>query len=498
MFNFYNIRASCKKNVYFEFEKKLTNGDNVQGSCGILTVPRITEIDNQSFDCRELIINSEYNKVFYKFGNNGYNCTLARQEYIISRNLLLKCSHIPNFLRPIIYMKNHLVRKDVNINPFSIDSCKKQNIMCVDIVIFEYLSYKMSFHDFIKKYIDNIKIINSIVLQILLSIIIAQQNCEFVHNDLHAKNIVILQCDKNLKLEYTLKIIDELKVFTINTHGFIPVIIDYGFAYSSDCQHSSLECADSDNHGLITYSFDCISDFIRLFVVLTKCNYNPEFTKFITELFRKLPISMNNSWEKITSHDTTYQIEKIIYKTLEDMDHKIYLQPNQIVRLIMRNIILPVCYNNNVDGNIYDELKKFFVFWIDIELWLKYDYERWYVFRELLDSIRKNPNENNNIIKNVHDAIFSVTGKNLPIQAEWLQLIHSAEICIKLIQNIVYKSIHELHLKRTKMLYSKLISGEHMFKESVKFFYKKSKLEKNDILLRINNINFSNQITKVE
>lgn len=476
----------------FTFIKRI-EGNNAQGSCGLIKIKK-PSVKKPSFSdsCRELIFDKEEDEIaFYKYGNNGYNCTLSRIEYIVAQNLLRSCSHIPNFMRPVIYAKNIFIRTDRCKNPFEIKNVKRKNkIICSDIAAFEYIPTEISLYSLLKKPTSTISSLNSVVMQICLAVIIAQQKCSFVHNDLHSQNILIAKCDPKIHLLYKVKICNEDRVFLVPTFGFIPIIIDYGFSFSEDCKGMSLECIDSDNFGFITYQFDNISDFIRLFVVLANSNYNKKLSSFINEQFKTLPISMNTSWENLVETDSCAKLDNIFVNYCnEDLSM-------QYLRFFLRNILLPLkCHKERY--NLEEELEIFFNEWDHIEKWLKYNFEKIYIMREFCDSVRKF-NNISLVSDHINKCLLEILDRNLPIFVNWELLVTSSRKITKEMENVLFTNTRELEKKRIDVLYKKLVSGEHMFKDVLKYLgnFQKHTLEKDDIVILIDND--SNYITDIE
>lgn len=517
MYDFYTIHKICKNMTSLIFDASI-NSDNVQGSCGILSLSK--NINNpvessSKSDARELLLKNTTDKVFYKYGNNGYNCTLSRQEFVIAQNLMEKCGHFPNFMRSIVYLKNHIVRNEGK-DPFSILNCEKKKLSCVDVSIFEYLEKVTAFHEILNNTSISTEIINTIVMQIFMAITAGQQNAKFTHNDLHASNILLIKCSKNIKILYRIMVNSKERLFLVPTHGYIPIIIDYGFSFSEECNGMSLECIDSDNYGLITYKFDSLTDFIRLFVVLYGSQYNEDLSKYIRTLFRKLPISMKSSWEDIVKHESSYYIEKRfseIYSKIFSVNsgnkQSKYLH-YQILRLLMRNIILPINYNKNFEKySFLDESANFLNMWIHIEKWFKYDYEKIFILRELLDNIRRICNfetcsisidKITLISKGFYESIGFICNKKFPVDIKWDKFITTINKLVGSIQNILAKNIHYLDKKRKHYLYEKLHSGEEMFEGILKFIYNddKIKLEINDEVFLIDNIKKMNMSATME
>lgn len=484
--NFRKIYEHCKNNnIKLNFVKEL-HSDNVQGSCGLLdfstkqkTVEKEREEENQHLDCRELISDPNMKYVFYKYGNSTVNFTLARQEYLIGSHLMETCGHLPNFLRTIIYVKNVLVLHDTENkqNPFSTSRKSGDKIDCVDMAVFEYLDCVMPLSQLLTTENISSSFFNSIFMQLFLGILCAQQNAKFVHNDLHPGNVLILKCDKNVKFLYRLKIFGKEHLFLIPSFGYFPVIIDYGFAYSKECENRSLECADCDQHGLITYQFDELSDFIRLFVVIlcAKGYYNNAgLQEKIKSLLKDLPIDRETSWEKVVTNDTTSFVERAFFEAINIGGDVKYTE--KLLKLMMRNILMPVTYRakyKNLD--LKTELQNFFFEWINIEKWLKYTYEKLFVFRELTDIIRKSSDNENLVRKAVHDAIINVcgpSGNKIPLTAvKWDILIKSLKNSVGLLNNIAAQRIQYVQSKRKTFLYKYLVSSEHLFSEILPELY---------------------------
>lgn len=507
MYSFNTIsKILSTNNTKLIFNKKIEE-KSAQGSCGLLILdennPVIKSSSEYPQDCRDLISDFKTNTVFYKYGNNGKNCTLSRQEYIISQSLMSTCAHLPNFLRSILYMKNHFIRKDKCIDPFDISNANDKNmISCTDLVIFEYIDTKISFYNFLKTKNISEDLINSVIMQVFLCIICAQQNVNFVHNDLHANNILIIKCDKNLKILYRLKILNKEYTFLIPTYGYIPIIIDYGFSYTKECENMSIECLDLDNYGLITYQYDSLSDFIRFCVVLSGRKVNEKLSLKIKELFRNLPISMENSWEKIVDKDTLWYIEKIFKKGFDVKYYKKNSQYlDQILRLILRKILLPISYNNKYNEVVtLKELETFIQEYNSIEKWLTYTYEKVFIFREFIDCVRKYNTDYKKISFEISSNLKFILKKDIPLDVNWELLINSLNNFCGSIENLIYKKIKDLNLKRQKILYAKIKSGEYIFNELLPTIYKdeKKKLCKDDLILLIDNTNKSNMIIKIK
>jgi hypothetical protein len=83
----------------------------------------------------------------------------------------------------------------------------------------EYVSLRLS--DFMITNINNLDILNDICLQIFFIIAILQEKFKFMHKDLTTTNI-LLKPTTDITINYNL----HNKIYSIKSHGFIPVLID--------------------------------------------------------------------------------------------------------------------------------------------------------------------------------------------------------------------------------------------------------------------------------
>lgn len=92
-----------------------------------------------------------------------------------------------------------------------------------------------------------------ILIQICLSIEVAQNKCALVHYDLTPWNIILQRLDEPIRVDYTL----EKKVYRVKT-SIIPVIIDYGKSYV---------VVDQEHHGFVEmFQFSRMQDIITILI----------------------------------------------------------------------------------------------------------------------------------------------------------------------------------------------------------------------------------------
>ena len=115
-------------------------------------------------------------------------------------------------------------------NPFDISTKYKYN---VDVCISEYISNARKFTSFLRhsKQVSD-TIIISLLKQIFIGLLSAQNNLNFCHYDLHSENIFVQKCSYNDVFVWYDSVLK--KPYVIPSLGYIPRIIDYGFSFTKD------------------------------------------------------------------------------------------------------------------------------------------------------------------------------------------------------------------------------------------------------------------------
>lgn len=445
------------------FQKSLDSNSNVQGSVGIFGIGRNSIIKDDDYEegevtnyARDYISNEKTNLLFYKYGKNGYNCTLSRHEYSIAEYLMEECPHLPNFIRPALLLKNSFINPDdKNGDLFNVRKITKKTIVS-DIALFEYIKDFISLHDFLKKYKSYKHVIDSIFIQLCLALYIAREKCRFVHNDLHSTNIIIKRCDPDTVFLYKIKRDGEEIIFNVNSFGWFPIIIDYGMSYTDNCKGFSLETIDLDHYGIITYRFDKLSDIIRMSTVFASSRYNPILSRFIFSVLEGLPINFKTTFENITKYNSAYSLRDdfiVIYKeffgTKDDFQEQCFV-------LIHRCITLPLkpCPEGS-DYNLEDELRIFFKNWSIIESTLL-NAQKVFLFRVFTDCKIKRMSVNE-IKKNIRDDYENLL--NAPLydhNIDWGVMCESFSKIVSIFSYRLYITTTDLYHLRKRKLYTKL------------------------------------------
>ena len=222
------------------------------------------------------------------------------------------CPHFCRSIGSIICDVDPTKRKEGN--PFESD-CKYK--IEKEVLLTEYLDKSYKFCNYINSEKVDESILYSIIKQVLLSFTIAQRNKNFSHYDAHSNNIMIKKCSKNLIFLY---VIDKDNQFCVSTKGYYPVLIDFGFSYTSDMNNQPLW--SSLNHtdiGFFSDRFDHITD-PKLFLVTVsdeihqaKHSKNSKKLRNITKnIYNNLNIDWDSGWDIDTKKCATdYVLEKL-------------------------------------------------------------------------------------------------------------------------------------------------------------------------------------------
>ncbi|ABF70605.1 hypothetical protein [Trichoplusia ni ascovirus 2c] len=348
--------------------------DSVQGRCGFMKrQPRFANRDSAYGSCedntmhvhkehaRDVITQTNGDDAFFKFSVKADMHTLGYYEWLVAKSMMLRCPHLPNFMRPFLLSRNaHLInhfcdsddeeedddddddyddddnyhsskRLKMNDNYEEKDSSKtklrlkrakiriNRNTSSyldphIDPFVVNYPNHYVNDRDLVISDVAVFEVVNgyslrssrlnesqlsSVTYQICMALLMAQSSNGFVHNDLHWKNILLVKCDPKLQIMYKYKKrYGDKSTITrlIPTHGNIPVIIDYGFAFCKELAvvgHNP-EALYADHMGYITYETDECVDIVRTLV-----EYNTQF---------KLPIKVSQALSDLPTKDSRMYI----------------------------------------------------------------------------------------------------------------------------------------------------------------------------------------------
>ena len=170
------------------------------------------------------------------------------------------------------------------------------------VIFFEYIrGYSLSKVIKSKMEVETAAILSSIKT-ILLATKMAYNHMKFTHYDLHTSNILMTKCDKDKHLLFKL---DKDNVFSVPTHGWIPVVIDYGFAYIDKIDEGPMyQSLAHTNVGFISCAPDPFAD-AKLFLASVSSHtarYRRtkivlKMRKLVRSIFGKLDMDLQCGWD---------------------------------------------------------------------------------------------------------------------------------------------------------------------------------------------------------
>lgn len=251
---------------------------------------------------------------------------LATHEYKIMSSLKLM-----NHITPYFTTCYDLVTLPINQNyreddnPFELNTKYKY---LVDVCISEYVDNARKLTTFIrhsKQVCDNIII--SLVKQILISLLMAKNHCNFTHYDIHSENIFVQKCSYNDVFVWYDK--SSNTPYVIPSLGYLPRIIDYGFSYSDGVKNSNITSPlDFMKEGYFSVHCDKFADFKILLVSILENLYNYRskgylFT-YLRRIVKKLYKHTNIDWESGWFTDKKSSASKFLYEHM--INHEKYAQ----------------------------------------------------------------------------------------------------------------------------------------------------------------------------
>lgn len=263
---------------WLEYESTF-NGNSTQSITGLL---RIKDTEH---------------KCVFKLSKSINN--IISHEYLVSQDVNTLDKYSRNFCRSIGIIECNIDITNKSKNPFYIEDDKKKCTIKKLVILYEYVNGKSLSH-MIRSISINDAVIVSIMKQVILSLCIAQREYDFTHYDLHTDNIIILTCDPN---ESFLYVINETNQFIIPSHGYYPVIIDYGYSYTKNLNNLPFwnTCKFSDV-GICPNQPNFLHDIKRFLISVSR-------------LFIKYKHTPNSMIVKRIISNLFYDIDDLNYKT---------------------------------------------------------------------------------------------------------------------------------------------------------------------------------------
>jgi hypothetical protein len=265
----------------------------------------------------DLLADTKYKFLrMFKKGKQGLTGLLLNREtgdkcvFKMSQHIDYLCEHEETVARRL---------NDLNCPVFSrlLDSCRMKTnpdtkaehpfVSCKipimkHVLFFEYVrGYSLSKVIKSKMEVETVAILSSIKI-ILLATRMAYDNTKFTHYDLHTSNILMTKCDKDKHLLFKF---DENNVFSVPTHGWLPVVIDYGFAYIDKIGEGPMyQSLAHTNVGFISCAPDPFAD-AKLFLASVSSHavrYRRtkavlKMRKLVKSIFGKLSMDFDCGWD---------------------------------------------------------------------------------------------------------------------------------------------------------------------------------------------------------
>ena len=184
-------------------------------------------------------------------------------------------------------------------NPFALGTAK--HTMTVDLLTMDYTKGRPLSSLMKEEQVSDASIFGA-VRQIMGAMILAQQEVDFTHYDLHSSNVLIEPCPSDSVALFITRDAE----WQTPTYGLHPVIIDFGFSHARDCRkkpiYSSLAHTDI---GFLTHRSDHMAD-AKLFLISLAYEmkmYREEshlcvhFRKLVKRIFKKLRTDASSGWD---------------------------------------------------------------------------------------------------------------------------------------------------------------------------------------------------------
>lgn len=315
------------KNIEWMKKFDLLSNNSVQGDVyktKILDFKVILKTPKEDYMINEVI--EEYYKGMYFYNNIRFKIptmlyTLGIFNCNLTKNKIKKCNYL-EYNNKLFVMYEEIVGKPLE----------------------DYILYNgISFNEWLK-----------IFFQILLTLEVAQRECDFTHYDLHHNNVMV----RKIKIKYDVNI--DNNIYSINTN-LLPVIIDYG--------HSSLKTSDNVQIGNFGFESYGIYPFMMqgrdMYHVLTFCAkaYNLKNKKEILELYEffgdKDPYKISKLKEKGVNEARNEYIGRLSFSNCANYTPKMFMnwilsKPkykkilDKIVTIKKRNIYNKLYINNSL------------------------------------------------------------------------------------------------------------------------------------------------------
>lgn len=203
------------------------------------------------------------------------------------------------------------------------------------------------------------------VKNLLMIVHILQKFCHFTHYDLHSDNILVQRCDPTT---LNLFIVGD-KSYLYPSYGYVPYIIDFGFAYSKTTENNFFwRNMEFTNIGFFCDRFDPIADPKLLLLSVQdelrqrRGLVSQKLSNMIDNFFHTLPVDKRSGWlqtkaQSVTDY-TSDILESLLSSPLQTDKKKkntciFQKEPYFCIELLSSLIILPLQKQNIGRSRVY-------------------------------------------------------------------------------------------------------------------------------------------------
>ena len=400
------------------------------------------------------ILNNKNSKRKYVYKISQYLNFLMNHEYYVMEGLNEIRNICPHFCKTLGKFKARVNTNYRNEdNPFDYDN---DDYIETDVLMMDYLDGRKLYR-YIKN--DNVtpEIIMSIIKQTLMATIIAGEHTKFTHYDMHSNNVLIKKCQPNTAFFY---ILDDNRTYLVPTYGYYPVIIDFGFSFSSNNEGKPIGSALAHtNVGFMSSGYDQNAD-PKLFLTSVshemkkykKSEISTQFRELIKRIYEKCDVDLDCGWD---NREDSPSISEYILKKMNTQFKRSKFFKNQghhIVDLMQALVELPV-YKRKTEDEIDDLAGVLVTEFYKIEKEISSEFYNMYIMKNMIDSTIKNrslyieketrekavQNFKNDILKTIDSLVKFCNPK-----INWEKLLCCLLCISKCIENICYEKLKKL------------------------------------------------------
>lgn len=280
---------------------------------------------------------------------------------------------------------------------------------------------------------------------------------------MHSNNILVKQCPTNSVFLY---ILDENRTYAVPTYGYYPIVIDFGFSFSKNCEEKPLYGALAHtNIGFIPSVYDQHAD-PKLFLTsvsyelkkFKKSEETKNFRDLILNIYEKCDIDLECGWD---SREDTPSISDYILKKMNTQFKRSQFFKNQghhVVDILQTLVDLPL-YPRKTSDELEDMSAILVSEYLKIEKDITNEFNNLYIMKGIIESCVKNRADYldknkrqdaiNNFKKDILNKIDQITDFCNP-KVNWERLLCCLLCMTKCIENICYDKVKKLtSLKRS-------------------------------------------------